>query len=321
MSIRRYAAALALALGLTAACGSPSTPLPPTAPPTSTAPTTPAPTSTAQPCTDALTSYAPAATLPGPGAMPDGSTMRAIQKRGRLIAGVSADTYLFAARNPVSGQIEGFDIDVVKAITKAIFGDETKYQLRVITAADRIPLLQQHKVDVVVRTFSITCDRWQQIAFSAEYYRAGQKILVTKGSDVTDLAGLAGKRVCAPAGTSSMTTLVQDEPDAVAVAAPNHTGCLVKFQEGQVDAITGDDTVLAGLAAQDPYAAVVGAAFTVEPYGVGIPRDQVDMVRFVNGVLARMRADGEWLASYNRWLAPTLGRAPTPPVPQYGRTG
>ncbi len=68
--------------------------------------------------------------------------MRKIQDRGRLVAGVSADTYLLGARNPLTGKIEGFDIDMVKAVAKAIFGDESAYQLKVITAAERIPALQ-----------------------------------------------------------------------------------------------------------------------------------------------------------------------------------
>ena len=54
-----------------------------------------------------------------------------------------------------------------------------------ITAAQRIPVLQNDEVDIVARNMTITCDRWKQIAFSTEYYRAGQKILVRKGSDVT----------------------------------------------------------------------------------------------------------------------------------------
>ena len=86
-----------------------------------------------------------------------------------------------------------------------------------------------------------------------------------------------------------------------------------------MDAITGDDTVLAGLAAQDPYAQVVGTAFTAEPYGLGVNAKNVDLVQFVNGVLARAKADGRWAAAYDRWLAGALGPAPAPPAPVYGR--
>ncbi|HEY5821234.1 MAG TPA: glutamate ABC transporter substrate-binding protein [Propionibacteriaceae bacterium] len=294
------------------------TPLPPA--PTTAPPTAAAPASAPAQCANPVASYAPDGALPGSNDLPSGSTMADIRKRGRLIAGISADTYLLGSRNPISGQIEGFDIDMVKAVTKAIFGDETKYQLKVITAAQRIPSLESGDVDIVARNMTITCDRWEQIAFSSEYYRAGQKVLVRKGAKATTLADLKGQRVCAPRGTSSMDNLIKLAPDAIAVGADTHTGCLALFQQGQVEAITGDDTVLAGLAAQDPYAEVPEQkALTAEPYGLGMNSKDVDLVRFVNARLAQMRGNGEWTTIYNRWLAGPLGPAPAPPKAVYGR--
>ncbi|HET7476509.1 MAG TPA: glutamate ABC transporter substrate-binding protein [Dermatophilaceae bacterium] len=247
--------------------------------------------------------------------------MRKIADRGRLIAGVSADTYLLGSRNPLTGRVEGFDIDLVKSVARAIFGDENAYELKVITAAQRIPSLQNRTVDLVARNMTITCDRWTQIAFSSEYYRSGQKILVRKGSRATRLADLSGQNVCAPIGTSSMTNLVRLAPKAEPVGSDSHTGCLVLFQQGEVAAITGDDTVLAGLAAQDPYAVVpVQKPFTAEPYGLGMNAADTDLVRFVNATLQKLRSDGEWTRIYNRWLAEPLGTAPTPPRAVYGRS-
>ncbi len=265
-------------------------------------------------CSDPLASYAPSAAA-------QGSTLAKIRERGRLVAGVSADTYLLGSRNPLSGQIEGFDIDMVKAVAEAILGDEDLYQLKVITAAQRIPALEKGEVDIVARNMTITCDRWEQIAFSSEYYRSGQKILVRKGSKAKSISDLGGQKVCAPKGTSSMDNLIKTAPKAIPVAADNHTGCLALFQQGEVAAITGDDTVLAGLASQDPYAVVPAQkAFTAEPYGLGFNKDDVDLVRFVNARLAQMRTDGEWTRIYNRWLREALGPAPEPPTAVYGRT-
>jgi polar amino acid transport system substrate-binding protein len=320
---RRLALALAtVVLALTAGCslaGYSETPLPTPSP--SAAPTTGGATTAPATCDNALASYAPSGDQPTPGEMPSGSTMRKIADRGRLIAGVSADTYLLGSRNPLNGQIEGFDIDLVKAIAKAIFGDENAYELKVITAAQRIPALQKGEVDIVARNMTITCDRWKQIAFSSEYYRSGQKILVRRGSKAKTLADLSGQKVCAPNGTSSMDNLIKLNPKAMPVGSDSHTGCLVLFQSGAVDAITGDDTVLAGLAAQDPYAVVpVQKAFTAEPYGIGVNAENVDLVRFVNQVLAGVRSEGQWTAIYNRWLREALGPAPAPPKAVYGRT-
>lgn len=320
---RKPALALAAAASATAltACTlfsySP-TPLPaPSRPPQ---PTTSASTSQPISCDNPVASYRPIGPAT-PNAIPIGSTMARIRERGRLIAGVSADTYLLGSRNPFSGKIEGFDIDMVKAVAEAIFGNENRYQLKVITAAQRIPALEKGDVDIVARNMTINCDRWEQIAFSTEYYRSGQKILVRKGSKANSIDDLKGLRVCAPIGTSSMDNLIKKAPEAIPVGASTHTGCLVLFQEGQVAAITGDDTVLAGLAAQDPYAVVPEQrAFTDEPYGLGFNAEDVDFVRFANARLDQMRANGEWTQIYNRWLRDSLGPAPKPPDAVYGRT-
>ena len=213
--------ALGTALSACTAFSYTPTPLPAASP-------TPQPTtssSAAKPtsCSDPLASYAPSATA-------QGSTVAEIRERGRLVAGVSADTYLLGSRNPLTGQIEGFDIDMVKAVAEAILGDENLYQLKVITAAQRIPALEKGDVDIVARNMTITCDRWEQIAFSSEYYRSGQKILVRKGSKAKSISDLAGQKVCAPKGTSSMDNLIKVAPKAIPVAADNNTGCLALFR-------------------------------------------------------------------------------------------
>jgi polar amino acid transport system substrate-binding protein len=296
-----------------AAAAAPATANPGTATPT------PAATGAAVTAANCLKSYAPQGALPAPDALPSGSTMERIRKRGYLKAGVSADTLLLGARNPVTGTIEGFDIDVLHALSRALFGAPDKIELRVITAADRESVLKDDSVDVVARAMTINCDRWTRIAFSTEYYRAGQKVLVPLGSRATTLADLKGKRVCAPTKSTSLDRLRQ-YGGVVPVPSDSHTGCLVLFQQGKVDAITGDDTVLAGLAAQDPYARVVGRAFSAEPYGVGVNQDHVDLARFVNGVLQQMRTDGRLAKSYDRWLRPALGPLTALPTPVYGRS-
>ena len=266
-------------------------------------------------CDDAnesTTSY-----TPGPG----GASVQAIRDRGALHVGVSADTLLMGSRNPLTGQIEGFDIDMLNAVSAAIFGDARPLQFRVITSAQRLEVLENHEVDLVARTFTMNCERWETIAFSAEYLTAGQKVLVTRDSDaqsIEALEALGDQRVCAPEGTTTLERLQETYPGVEAVPAPTHTGCLVLFQQGKVEAITGDDTILAGFVAQDPYAKVVGEAFSAEPYGIGVAADQVDLVQFVNGVLDQAKADGTWAASYDRWLG-ALGPAPAPPVSVYGR--
>jgi len=269
-------------------------------------------------------SYEPDAPLPSPGNLPDGSTMAEIRDRGALRIGVSADTLLFGARNPLSGEIEGFDIDMLKEVAKAIFGvdDDAAYDFLdfvVIPYSQRIPKLRSGEVDIVAHTMTINCVRWQQIAFSSEYYTSGQRVLVEATSPYTSIDELnaAGATVCVPDGSTNQEKLV-DYPAIMAVAVPDISDCLVALQAGEVQAITGDDTVLAGLGAQDPATAVVGDSFTKEPYGLGMPAERVDFVKFVNSLLEEMRTNGRWQAIYDRWLLDTLGPQ-TPPAERYGR--
>jgi polar amino acid transport system substrate-binding protein len=312
-------AALAMLLAGCASSGVYTTTPVPAPKPTSTPISGAASAPPAPSCGNPLASFAPKGPNPAPGAMPAGTYMKTIQDRGRLIAGVSADSLLLSARNPLNGQIEGFDVDMLKAVSQAIFNNPNKIEYRVITTAQRIPALTSGSVDIVADAMTINCARWAQIDFSTEYYNAGQKVLVAKGSPAKSMADLKGKRVCAPNGSTSMDKL-RTFPGLIPVGSDTHTGCLVLFQEGKVDAITGDDTILAGLAAQDPYAMVVNApAFTAEPYGLGISKTHPEFVQFVDGVLAQMRSNGQWTASYNTWLKAALGPAPAPPAAVYGR--
>jgi polar amino acid transport system substrate-binding protein len=254
--------------------------------------------------------------LPSPGAMPPGSTMAAIAERGRLIVGVDQNTYLFGFRNPATGQLEGFDIDIAREIARSIFGDPNRIQLRVVDASQRESALQSGEVDLVARTFSITCDRKRNVAFSTVYYYANQRILAIKGSGIDSPAALSGKRVCAVSGTTSLAALFALSPRPKLFSATTWTDCLVMLQQGQVDAISTDDVVLSGLALQDPNVEVVGPSIAVEPYGLGIKKENTDLVRFVNGVLEQIRDDGTWQQLYEARLR-TLGPSPGPPAARY----
>jgi polar amino acid transport system substrate-binding protein len=319
--MRKVAVALA-ALALLAGCSAPQQwGAPPESKPVQPRPAgvqDPAvlPSSSAAPANcDPLASLRPG-TLPPPGQPPAGSSMAKIVQRGRLIVGVSQNTYLFGHRDSRTGELVGFEIDLAREVARALFGDPTKIQFRAMSAAERIPALKNGEVDLVVRAMTMTCDRWQEISFSTEYFTGGQRLLVPVDSPVKSIDDLGGKKVCAAAGSTNITAIAGAKSKPIPVAATDALDCMVLLQQGQIDAVSTDDAILAGFAAQDPATHVVGPAFAAAPYGIGIGKANADLVRFVNGVLEKVRADGTWTAIYQRWLS-SLGPAPAPPVARY----
>jgi polar amino acid transport system substrate-binding protein len=312
--ITAVGATLALVAGLAACTSGSDDDATPTPDPT-TATTVPA-TPTVN-CGNAVASIAPVGPLPPPGNMPGGTYMAQIQARGRLIAGVAADTLLFGYRNPLTGQLEGFDIDLVREVAQAIFGDPNRVEYKVMTYAQRIPALRDGSVDLVADVMTVNCERWEQISFSSQYFDAGQKVLVRTDSKATSIADLDGKKMCAANGSTNIENL-KNYPKIEVVPVDDISDCMVLFQQGKVDSVTGDDTVLDGFVAQDPYAKIIGPPLTSEPYGLGVAKAHPEFVQFVNKVLQQLRDDGTWKQMYSRWFEPT-GPVPNPPPAVYGR--
>jgi polar amino acid transport system substrate-binding protein len=257
---------------------------------------------------------------PAPGDFPPGSKMAEIRARGKLIVGVDQNTYRFGFRNPVTGELEGFDIDMAKEIAQAIFGtDRDTLQMRVLTSAQRVTAVAEGKVDLVVQTMTINCDRREDVEFSSVYYLAGQKVLVKEDSGFDGIESLGGKKVCAAKGSTSIANIVNApvDPRPVGIGVDGWTDCLVMLQQNQVDAVSTDDTILAGLKAQDPFTRVVGDRFTDEPYGMAMSKDAPEFTRFVNAVLEELRTSGRWTQIYDRWLAALLETPASPPPARY----
>jgi len=278
----------------------------------------PAPPIRASSC-NATASVPPPATMPAPGRMPAGSYMAQIQARGYLKVGVDQNTYLWGYRDPVTGQLTGFDIALLQQVSQAIFGSPDHIRYVIVPNAERVRAVADGQVDIVAETMTINCEREKSVDFSTVYYQAGQRILVPANSTITGPQDLGGKRVCATNGSTSLRNLVAPGmPRNITLwGVNNETDCLVMLQQGQVDAISTDDAILLGLAAQDPNTKVVGPTFSSEPYGMAVSKGHSDFTSFVNGVLAAVRYDGAWTQIYNTWLAPYTGATPPPPAASY----
>ena len=244
------------------------------------------------------------------------AAVAAIRDRKRLLVGLDVGSNLFSFRDPVTGEIAGFDVDIAGEIARDIFGTPSAVEYRILSSADRISALQNNTVDIVVKTMTMTCERRKQVAFSTAYFVSEQRILAPRDSDIATPADLSGRRVCVARGTTSLRRVQEIDPPPTIVSVVSWADCLVALQQHEVDAVSTDDAILAGLVSQDPYLHIVGPTMAEEPYGIGINLTNTGLVRFVNGTLERIRADGTWDTLYRKWLT-VLGPAPTPPPPRY----
>ncbi len=255
--------------------------------------------------------------LPAPGQMAPGTTMADIQERGRLVVGIDIGSNLLSFRDPITGEIKGFDADIAHEIAAAIFGDPDRIHFRILSTAERQKALEDGTVDVVVKTMSATCERAKSVAFSATYFIAQQRILAPRGAPINTVGDLSSRRVCEVRGTTSLDRVRRLVPSATVMATDSWSDCLVMLQQAQVDAISTDDAILAGLEQQDPNLTITGPSMGLEYYAVGIGKNKTDLVRFINGVLLRMAFDGTWMRLYNRWFAPSLGQVWSAPAARY----
>jgi aspartate/glutamate/glutamine transport system substrate-binding protein len=238
-----------------------------------------------------------------PEAKIDSKTLDAIKKRGKLVAGVKFDTNLFGLKDPASGEVKGFDIDIAKLLAKKIFGDETKLELKEVTSKTRIPLLQNGEIDLIIATMTITEERKQQVEFSDVYFMAGQSILVKKGSPLKSVTDLKkGDKVLAVKGSTSAQNIREKAPDATVLEFENYQDAFTALKAGQGVALTTDNAILFGMMKQDAGYEVVGDTFTDEPYGIAVPKGDTAFAGYVTELITDLKKAGDYARLYESWM-------------------
>jgi len=255
----------------------------------------------------------PTPALPTIPAILPGSDVARIRDSGILRVGVKFDQPGFGYKDPSSGDIDGFEVQLARAISRAMGLSDSKLQLVQVLSTDRIPALQQNRVDLVIATMSITNPRESLIAFSRSYYQAGETLVTRKDTQgITGIDSLGGRKVCSVEGSQDLMTLEQRAPKALTLPLPGVADCITALRMGIVDAVAAQDTVLLPFVGADSSLEFVGGQFTQEFYGVGIASGRPDLAAFVDAVIARSLADGTWDAWYSRFIAPTPGMANAP---------
>jgi glutamate transport system substrate-binding protein len=251
---------------------------------------------------------------------PPGTPLDAIQKRGKLIVGTKFDQPLFGVKNPTTGDIEGFDAEIARLMAKAIFGDPAKIEFIEAVSKNREPFLQEGKVDIVVATYTINDKRKQVVDFAGPYYVARQDILVKKDDNtIKAVQDLNGKKVCTVQGSTSLTNLQAQAPQAdVSTLFDKYGLCVEALNDGRVQAVTTDNAILAGFVEQGPDKyKLVGAPFSNEPYGIGLKKGDNTLQAFLNTQLEMFFRDGQWKKAYDKTLGKVIPGGTPPAIVRY----
>lgn len=240
-----------------------------------------------------------------------GTTMKKLQDAGEITIGVKFDVPPFGRKDPKTGDVAGFDIDMAKAIADEI-GATPKYIEAL--SDNRIAFLKDGTADLILSTMTINAERDEEIDFSEPYFVAEGRILVKKSDNsINGVSDLAGKKVCTALGSTYEETLKTQAPKAERKLVDSYSECLELIQNGAVDAISTDDVILTGMIIQDDTLKLVGDKLTTEPYGVGIKQGDTAFKALVDEVVAKYKSDGRWATAYEKWVGQYTGEKQDPP--------
>ncbi|MER7168871.1 glutamate ABC transporter substrate-binding protein [Micromonospora sp. NPDC000207] len=231
------------------------------------------------------------------------------ENQKKLVIGVKGDQPGLGLQT--GNQYEGFDIEIGKIIAKGLGVEEADIEWKTTVSNNREPFIQQGTVDLVVATYTINDERKQKINFAGPYFMAGQDLLVKTDSTITGPDQLNGKTVCSVTGSTPAKRIQEEYPQAKLQLFDSYSKCLPVLDNGQVDALTTDDIILAGYAAQDQYVGkfkVVGNTFSEEPYGIGLKKEDTAGCEKVNEILKAAAEDGTYKAAWDA----TVGKSGTP---------
>jgi glutamate transport system substrate-binding protein len=242
-------------------------------------------------------------------------TFDKIKARGKVIIGVKEDQPNLGYKDPTTGTYSGFDIEMANLIAAKLGYGTDKIEYKAIPSANREQAIVNGDIDYYVGTYSITDKRKETVSFAGPYYIAGQDLLVRKDdSSITGPDALSGKKVCSVTGSTPIQKIKTEHPEAQVSEFEKYSQCVDALVNNQADAVTTDDAILKGYAAQQPdKVKVVGKTFSTEKYGVGMPKDDAALRAQVNAILEQAVKDGDWQKIYDATLGKS-GSAGTPPA-------
>jgi len=248
-------------------------------------------------------------------------TFDKIKARGRVVIGVKEDQPGLGFKDPTTNKYSGFDIEIAKLMAAKIGYGEDKIDYKAIASAGREQALINGDVDYYVGTYTINAGRKEKVGFAGPYYTAGQDLLVR--ADNTTITGkdtLKGKKVCSVTGSTPIKKVKDEaltEPENI-TELQNYSQCVAKLADGSIDAVTTDDAILKGYAAAEKGKfKVIGKPFSLEPYGIGLSKEDTVLRGKFFDILEAALKDGTWQTIYDNTLGKSGSAATKPIIERY----
>ncbi|MBA8793067.1 glutamate transport system substrate-binding protein [Friedmanniella endophytica] len=236
---------------------------------------------------------------------------------GSLTIGISFDQPGIGLKD--GDTYTGFDVDTATYVAQALGVPKDKITWKEADPADRETLLTSGQVDLVFSSYSITSERRKVVDFAGPYFVAHQDLLVRRNdTDITGPETLDGRTLCSVRNTTSAQRVTQFYRGKITLREyPKFSDCVAALAAGDVDAVSTDDVILAGYAAEPRYRGklrLVGKGFSDEEYGVGVKKGDTVRVQQVEAALKQYVADGSWRRSLARNVEPSGYAIPDPPT-------
>lgn len=235
----------------------------------------------------------------------------------KITVGVKFDQPGLSVKKP-NGTLSGFDVDVARYVAGRLGYPPERIAWIEAPSGQREMLLRNGQVDYLVATYSITDARRKKVDFAGPYLLSGQSLLVlADNTDITDIASLQRhKKLCSVSGSTPAQRIKQRYPGLQLQRYDTYSACVEALRNGAIDAVTTDDIILAGYAAQRPGTfKLVGGQFSEERYGIGVHKGNDSLRQHINTALEEMERDGSWRAAFvNNFGASGLSVPQPPPI-------
>ena len=263
----------------------------------------------------------PAATTTKAQTFPAGSTMAKIQKRGQLIVAVKDDFPLFGMKNPVTGKLEGMDIELAGLLAKDLTGSASNVKYVTVTSADREAFLEEHKVDVVIATYPPNAKRQAAVDFAGPYLMSPVTVMVRKGyTGINEPSDMNGKNICVTAGSGAVAMVPQNAPSAKLTTFTAITECMQALEQKRVDGVATTNSILLGLMSQNPGKFEMAKGDLLKDGkkasdndSIGLPKGDKALHDYLDSFLKKIEADGQWKKIYQDTVGKVTHDDATPP--------